>query len=111
MGLCLPKECTQSQFDSFAKMQVDGANWFFSQLPNYGIVLDGSLFRTWTRVSLTMTKSDEYQRQWVERTSSGFYPTITIIGLIILVALASTIVVYYNAKCKRKHLLESNNDI
>ncbi len=94
MGLCLPKECKQHHYDAYSKMSESQANWFFATLPKYGIVLDGSLFRYDTQVTLAVTKSDDYHEKWVDRTTAGFYPSIIIIAILILVAVAATTYAY-----------------
>lgn len=43
-------------------------NSFFALLPDYGIELGGSLFRPWTRVGLSMVKSEDYTEDWMKRT-------------------------------------------
>ena len=79
---------------------VNGA---FAKFPDYGIIMNNSLFQPWTRVGLSMTKSEEYTEDWHERTKGGFYPTLILIVLIILLALWATIHTYLKRKFREKN--------
>lgn len=95
MGLCLPKECTQHHYNVYSETSVNLINSGLALLPSYGIILHGSLFRTFTRVSMSLTKSDHYTEDWVDRTTAGFIPTIILISLIVLYSLTATFMVLY----------------
>jgi len=80
-------------------------NGLFAELPSIGIVLNNSIFRPWTQVGMSMTKSDEYNEDWMERTKTGFIPSIIIVGAIIILALFSTIYTYLKMKNYKINLL------
>lgn len=48
MGHCYPKECKQHHFDKLGHKFESLVNLFFSKLPEFGINLDGKIFRSWT---------------------------------------------------------------
>jgi hypothetical protein len=67
MGLCLPKGCKQHHYDSFAESQVKTVNGFLDYLSDYyhNPKIDSMLFREWTRVGMTLIKSDDYTENWL----------------------------------------------
>lgn len=60
--------------------------------------LNGTFVREWTRVGMSLTKSDEYTDDWLQRTSPGVVPTCIILGLIVLVAITANLIKYFNYK-------------
>ena len=70
MGLCMPKGCKQHHYDAFVQSTLSLVNGFLDYLANYynHPLLNSSLFREWTRIGMSLTKSDEYTEDWLERT-------------------------------------------
>ena len=97
MGLCLPKGCKQHHYDSFADSQVKMINGFLDYLSDYyhHPQINSSLYREWTRIGMTLTKSDEYTETWRQRTWPGVIPTAIIVCLIVAVAIAANFIKYY----------------
>lgn len=86
MGLCLPRECKQHHYDAFTTTSVDLVNKILAKLidkanyhPTTGLVRD------FTRVGLTLTKSDDYTQDWHERTYEGMVAAAILISTIILI--------------------------
>ncbi len=67
MGLCLPKGCKQHHYDWFTTSSNNMVNGYLDYLAKYynHPKLNSSFFREWTRVGLTLTKSDEYTESWL----------------------------------------------
>jgi len=107
MGFCLPKECKQKHYDAYSAKMLSLVNGVFAKFPDYGIIMNNTLFQPWTRVGLSMTKSDEYTEDWHERTKAGFYPTLILIILIIILALWATIHTYLKRKLRQKNNLQT----
>jgi hypothetical protein len=97
MGLCLPKGCKQYHYDAFVDSSLKMVNGFLDYLDNYynHPVLNGTFVRSWTRVGMSLTKTDEYNEDWYARTAGGVVPTCIIIGLIVLVSLTANLIKYY----------------
>ncbi len=60
--------------------------------------MNGTFVREWTRIGMSLTKSNEYNDDWLQRTSPGVIPTCVVLGLIALVALIANFIKY----CKYK---------
>lgn len=106
MGLCLPKGCHQKHYDAFTTTTVGIVNGFLDYLDkenNYP-QLHGAFVRNWTRVGLTLTKSDEYTTNWVGRTAPGVAPTTVAIVTIVCLAMVANVVMYCRHK---KSLIQS----
>ena len=100
MGLCLPKGCKQHHYDWFVDGQVKTVNGFLDYLANYyhHPKINSMFFREWTRVGMTLIKSDEYTETWLQRTWPGVIPTAIIICLIVIVAMTANVIKYYRYK-------------
>jgi hypothetical protein len=62
MGLCMPRGCKQHHFDAVSNALTAPVNEYLDYLSDYyhHPKLNGSFVREWTRVGMTLTKSDEY---------------------------------------------------
>lgn len=60
--------------------------------------IDSFFFREWTRVGMTLTKSDEYTENWLQRTYPGVIQTATLIIVIVMVAFAANALKLYSYK-------------
>ena len=100
MGLCLPKGCKQYHYDAFVESSLRTTNGFLDFLADYyhHPQLNGTFVREWTRIGMSLTKSNEYNEDWLQRTSPGVIPTCIVLGLIALVAMIANFIKY----CKYK---------
>jgi hypothetical protein len=100
MGKCLPKGCKQYHYDIYIASTLKTINGFLDKLDNYyhHPKMNGTFVRYWTRIGLSMIKTNEYNDNWWRRTAGGVVPTCVIFGLIILVALTGNFIEYYNHK-------------
>ncbi len=60
--------------------------------------INSAFVREWTRVGLTLTKSDEYTENWRNRTWAGVIPTALIVCLILVIPLVANFIKYYKYK-------------
>ena len=100
MGICLPKGCKQHHYDAFTTSSNNMVNGFLDKLADYyhHPQFHGGFVREWTRVGMTLTKSDEYTESWLERTSSGVIPVAILIGMFIVFMVTINIVKYIRYK-------------
>lgn len=106
MGLCMPKECKQHHYDTVVTGMLSVVNGFLDYMADYynHPQLHGGFLREWTRVGMTLTKSNEYTETWHERTAAGVIPT----ALIILIIVTFTMCV--NAYKYARHRLQMARD-
>ena len=89
MGLCLPKGCKQHHYDSATTSMLNLVNGFLDHITTSSTQNKGGVIQKWTRVGMSLIKSNEYTESWLGRTSAGVWPTI-----LLLVAISgSTILV------------------
>lgn len=100
MGLCLPKGCKQHHYDAFVSSSLAVVNGFLDYLDDYyhHPEIDSMLVRSWTRVGMSLTKSDDYTEDWLNRTWAGVIPTTIIVLLILVIPLTANIIKYYKYK-------------
>ncbi|CDW89299.1 UNKNOWN [Stylonychia lemnae] len=107
MGFCLPKECKQKDYDSYSAKMVSLVDFAFAHFPDVGIVMNNSLFQPWTRVGLSMIKSEEYTEDWHQRTAAGFYPTLILIILILILAISASLYTYIKRKLSKRQQIQT----
>ncbi len=90
----------QHHYDGYVENQLKTINGFLDKLDKYynHPKLNGTFARYWTRIGMSMTKTDEYNEDWGKRTAGGVVPICIIFGLIILVALTANFIKYYKYK-------------
>ena len=66
MGLCLPKGCKQHHYDAVVSAMLGTVNGFLDYLSDsyHHPDFEGGVIREWTRVGMSLTKSDEYTESW-----------------------------------------------
>jgi hypothetical protein len=79
---------------------VSPVNGYLQYLADYynHPVLHGAFVREWTRVGMSLTKSDDYTEDWLERTAWGVIPTAILVCSIVIFTLGINVVRYYNYK-------------
>lgn len=100
MGLCMPKECSQEHYDVVVNGMLSQVNGFLDYLSDYynHPVLHGAFIREWTRVGMTLTKSDDYTADWQERTASGVLPMTLLLSATVLFVIFANVFKYYRYK-------------
>jgi hypothetical protein len=108
MGLCMPKECTQEIYDRVATGMIAPVNNYLKYLADYynHPVLHGAYVREWTRVGMSLTKSDDYRDDWLSRTEGGVIPTSILLCSILLFVIAINAVKYFRYKVNALELKE-----
>ena len=74
MGLCMPKGCKQHHYDTAVSFMVNTVNQFLDYITTE-TEKRGGVIRSWTRVGMALTKSNEYTESWHARTAGGLWPT------------------------------------
>jgi hypothetical protein len=69
-------------------------------------VLHGVFVREWTRVGMSLTKSDDYRDDWLSRTEGGVIPTSILLCSILLFVIAINAVKYFRYKVNALELKE-----
>ena len=100
MGLCLPKGCKQHHLDWFVEGQLKTVNGYLDYLADYyhHPKINSMFVREWSRVGMSLIKSDEYTQSWRERTWPGVIPITIIISLIVALAIVSNLIKFYKYK-------------
>lgn len=78
MGLCLPKGCKQHHYNAAVTVMVDSVNRFLDYITTE-TEKGGGIIRSWSRIGMALTKSNEYTESWHARTAGGVWPTSILI--------------------------------
>jgi len=93
-GLCLPRECTQAHLDNFTDTLLGFINPMILKLPEFGIVINNTIFGPESQVTMKFTTSDAYVEEWQAWTSTGFLFVVGFLAVIIGVSVLANLSLY-----------------